>query len=50
MTSKMSLERSLNRMKHFSVSPGQKKDLPRPARKRGGDKKDNCRKILKYSP
>ena len=45
MTSKMSLERSLNRMKHFSVSPGQKKDLPRPARKRGGDKKDNCRKI-----
>ena len=24
---------------------GQKKDLPRPARERGGDKKDDCRKI-----
>ena len=24
---------------------GQKKDLPRPARKRGGGKKDDCRKI-----
>ena len=32
-------------MKHFSVSPPEKKDLPRPARKRGGSKKVDCCKI-----
>ena len=41
MTSQIELDKTFA---HESFK-GQKKDLPRPARKRGGGKKDDCRKI-----